>query len=121
MAGIRKTFSSYHLVPFDSTGMSCREQVRVFASAHVVIGTHGAGLTNVMFAPSGARVIEFLPFLLLQSSVTTIFWHVSTAVGMQHVTFLIPPESMVPDDATSLHNFRVPVENLLLHLGKLLQ
>ncbi|EKX41722.1 hypothetical protein GUITHDRAFT_141724 [Guillardia theta CCMP2712] len=116
MAGIRKTFSSYHLVPFDSTGMSCREQVRVFASAHVVIGTHGAGLTNVMFAPSGARVIEFLPFLLLQSSVSLLPAHQRAAT-----LTTIPPESMVPDDATSLHNFRVPVENLLLHLGKLLQ
>jgi len=116
MKAIRNSFDSYRLLTFDSTGMSCRDQISMFSAAHVIIGTHGAGLTNVMFAPAGGTVIELLPFFLLQSSITTIFWHVSTAVGLDHRTYPIPREMMEPDNATSLHNFRVPLKDFLRHL-----
>ncbi len=35
-------------------------QVRLMAEARVVFGTHGAGLTNTLFCPAGAHVIEVL-------------------------------------------------------------
>ncbi len=38
-------------------GMSLADQVRLFAEAAVVVGLHGAGLTNVLFAPRG-RLVE---------------------------------------------------------------
>jgi hypothetical protein len=34
------------------------EQVRLFASATVVMGVHGAGLSNALFSPTGAALIE---------------------------------------------------------------
>jgi len=34
------------------------EQVRLFASASIIVGVHGAGLSNMLFTPSGALVIE---------------------------------------------------------------
>lgn len=36
-------------------------QVDLFRSARVVVGLHGAGLTNVLFCAPGARVVEILP------------------------------------------------------------
>jgi hypothetical protein len=39
-------------LPFD-------DQVALFASASIVIGPHGAGLTNAAFCPSGSTLIEF--------------------------------------------------------------
>ena len=38
--------------------MRFAEQVRSFSRARMVVGAHGAGLTNVMFAPAHARVLE---------------------------------------------------------------
>jgi capsular polysaccharide biosynthesis protein len=36
------------------------EQLRLFSSAECVISIHGAGLANALFAPPGAKVIEFM-------------------------------------------------------------
>ena len=34
-------------------------QIRVFRQARIIVGCHGAGLTNMVFAPAGTSVIEF--------------------------------------------------------------
>jgi capsular polysaccharide biosynthesis protein len=38
--------------------LSFREQIELFQDAEVVAGPHGAGLTNLVWAPSGCRVLE---------------------------------------------------------------
>lgn len=37
---------------------SLRDQLDIFSRAKVIAGLHGAGLTNMLFAPSGAQVLE---------------------------------------------------------------
>ena len=41
--------------------LSFVEQVRLMAKTRLLIGIHGAGLTNLMFMPTGGSVIELLP------------------------------------------------------------
>jgi capsular polysaccharide biosynthesis protein len=43
------------------TGLPVREQLRILSEASVVIGPHGAGLTNVIFADADVRVVELFP------------------------------------------------------------
>jgi capsular polysaccharide biosynthesis protein len=38
-----------------------REQAALFAQAEIVAGAHGAGLTNILFAPHDAGVVEIFP------------------------------------------------------------
>ena len=38
--------------------MSVSDQIRSFSRARVIVGAHGAGLTNLMFAPPDAAVVE---------------------------------------------------------------
>jgi capsular polysaccharide biosynthesis protein len=38
-----------------------KEQAALFAQAEAIVGAHGAGLTNILFAPHGARVVEIFP------------------------------------------------------------
>jgi capsular polysaccharide biosynthesis protein/Flp pilus assembly protein TadD len=40
--------------------MTVERQARIFAEATVIIGPHGSGLTNMVFAPSNASVIELM-------------------------------------------------------------
>jgi capsular polysaccharide biosynthesis protein len=40
------------------TGMSFAEQVRTFSAARLIVSPMGAGLTNLMFAPLHAAVVE---------------------------------------------------------------
>jgi len=41
--------------------LSFRDQVSLFMWADAVVGPHGAGLTNILFAPKSARVLEIFP------------------------------------------------------------
>ena len=38
--------------------MSFAEQLKLFSEAEVIVGPHGAGLTNLLFAPRGCKVLE---------------------------------------------------------------
>jgi capsular polysaccharide biosynthesis protein len=40
--------------------LSIRDQVRLFRSARVVVGPHGAGLTNIAFCKPGTKVLELV-------------------------------------------------------------
>jgi hypothetical protein len=57
-----------------------REQVRLFASAEAVIGTHGAGLTNLLFCRPGAAVIE----LGSSDNLPPLFVGLSKQMGLAH-------------------------------------
>lgn len=46
------------VVPGD---LSFEDQVRTFSKADIIIGAHGAGLTNIFWSPSGAKVVELMP------------------------------------------------------------
>lgn len=55
-----------HLAPLGFERISAgqltfAQQARVFAHAKVIIGVHGAALTNLVFAPEGAKIIELFP------------------------------------------------------------
>lgn len=43
---------------FDPGAHSVQDQIDTFAAAEVVVGPHGAGLTNLVFAPAGVRILE---------------------------------------------------------------
>ena len=42
-------------------GLSFDEQVRLFAGASLLVGAHGAGLTNAIFMPAGSALVEIVP------------------------------------------------------------
>jgi capsular polysaccharide biosynthesis protein len=59
-------------------------QAALFAEASHIIGIHGAGLTNIIFAPSHCRVIEILP----RSYGTPAFCVLAGARGMPYYTYV---------------------------------
>ncbi|MBI1237704.1 MAG: DUF563 domain-containing protein [Alphaproteobacteria bacterium] len=42
----------------DPGTLSFADQIKTFAAADIVVGVHGAAMTNLLFAPRGIRVIE---------------------------------------------------------------
>jgi hypothetical protein len=44
-----------------ASNMSVLEQIETFRQARVVIGAHGAGLTNVLFCRPGTKLVEIFP------------------------------------------------------------
>jgi capsular polysaccharide biosynthesis protein len=78
------------LAPFgfetvDPGTLSSAEQVRLFAEAEVVVGAHGAALTNLVFCPEGAAVIELFP----PDYVNVCYWALASAVGSLRYRYLV--------------------------------
>jgi capsular polysaccharide biosynthesis protein len=63
--------------------LSVRDQVDLFAHAGVIIGVHGAGLTNLVYAKDAA-VIELYP-TQLQEKNTAYFVQIASCLGLPHL------------------------------------
>ncbi len=68
------------------------EQLRTFAGAKVVVGPHGAGLSNLMGCQPGTTVVEFMDILYQNSpinidlsNVVSGFARVSGLLGLRHI------------------------------------
>jgi capsular polysaccharide biosynthesis protein len=48
----------YGFIPVRLEALSLAEQIGLFANARVIVGPHGAGLTNILFARPGCALIE---------------------------------------------------------------
>lgn len=59
--------------------LTLRQQVQEFSSADIVVGLHGAGLTNIIYSPKGSHVIE-----ILSNSPCKIYESLAVALGMEY-------------------------------------
>ena len=78
---------SHGFLPYRLEEMSFAEQVELFVDANVVVGVHGAGLTNICFSKPGTAVIEILP----PFSATSDYWKIASALGHRY-------RSLIADD-----------------------
>ena len=72
---------------FDSVDcgkMSVQEQAEVFGSAEVVVGAHGAALTNLVFCRPGTRVVE----LFSPAYVNPCYRDLCIAAGLRHAAVI---------------------------------
>ena len=88
----------------DPGSLSVQDQIDHFAAAEVIVGPHGAALTNLVFAQEGARVLE----LFGPKYVKACFWTLTSNIpGVEH-RYLVggsaaharrrPPMNRVQDD-----------------------
>lgn len=59
------------------------EQISLFAEASIIAGPHGAGLTNIVFAPSGTRVVELIGPALGKSEVSLAYVRIAAQLGQE--------------------------------------
>ncbi len=76
---ISRGFEILHL-----TGKPLAEQIRLFSQAKVIIGPHGAGLSNAIFAPKECTLVELLP----DDNVNMCFWLLANSLGLAF-TYLV--------------------------------
>jgi hypothetical protein len=67
-------------------------QIALLGQATHVVGVHGAGLANILFAPRGARVLEILPPLCG----TAAYWMLAQALEQPYAA-LIAQDPEVPE------------------------
>jgi hypothetical protein len=75
---------------FAGRAVTLAQSARAFARARVVVGVHGAGLSNIVFCRPGARVLE----LALPEPQFRHFMHLAAALGLPYRAVLhLPPSS----------------------------
>ena len=83
------------------SGMSFAEQRELFSRASHVTGVHGAGLTNILFAPVQACLLEILPPLVA----TSTYWMLANGIGHRYGSLIATdPVMPSPDYATWVHD-----------------
>jgi len=75
--------------------LSFDEQVRVFEDAEIVVGAHGAGLANLVFASDCAVVEIFAPDYLVWSD---CFFTLARLLGHPHASIVGEPSGPGPGD-----------------------
>lgn len=74
---------------FERVAMSehdTQAQARLFAEAEIIVGLHGAALTNLAFCHAGTRVVE----LFQQGWFTNAFYHLALIRGMRYGYVVCP-------------------------------
>ena len=101
------------------SGMPFADQVRSFSRARVVVGAHGAGLSNLIFAPSGAAVVEITSTNLRQMN---DFKFIAGQMGQKH--FEIVANRYAEDQPTIYHpnyNYYADADAVIEVVDKILQ
>jgi capsular polysaccharide biosynthesis protein len=89
----------------DCAQLSFDEQVRIFSEAICVIGPHGAGMTNILWAQPGLKVFEIFE----HKAVRRCYW--SMAKILRHHYYCGIGESVANEDREP--NIYVTVDNIL--------
>lgn len=91
------------------------EQTSLLREASLVVGLHGAGLSHVVFMPSGGKVVEVFP----SSYGTMSFWPLTVAGGSTYYTYnetgVVARERPQCDDVLlHISDFVTRLDNMLL-------
>lgn len=84
-AEIEAFLRAYHFETCMPETLSFREQVALFAQAEMVVGVHGAALTNLLFAPPGTVVVEIMEPSFTHD--TFMFWTMCESYGHEYWNF----------------------------------
>ena len=90
------------------TDYTFAEQVGIFANARAIVSTHGAALTNLVFCPLGARVIEFFN----ESYEFRCFQSIARHTDLEYHA-LVSPDRDSADKHPNLRNIDVDVAAVL--------
>jgi predicted O-linked N-acetylglucosamine transferase (SPINDLY family) len=97
---LKRSFPDKSWVVYDS--MSFEETISLFSRAELVIGSHGAGLSNIIFSPNNIPVIEFVS----STDPNVCYWHLSSILNNNY--WMIPI-----DYKQDCVNFDVPLNEVI--------
>jgi capsular polysaccharide biosynthesis protein len=86
--------------------LSFPEQVKTFRDVEVVIAPHGAGATNMVFAPPSATLIEFFG----DNYINGCYWALANICGQTHAFLTGPSERL--DYSIALDDLKALLEKL---------
>lgn len=105
-------------VRIDPGAHSVQEQIDLFHGAEVVLAPHGAGLTNIVFAAPGLRVLE----MFAGDYVHLGLWNISHSLPGCQYRYLVADPVAGPGSRMGgvLTDIDIPVERVLAQLDELM-
>jgi hypothetical protein len=79
-AELTARLAKYQFEPVVLEALSLVDQIRLFANAEMIVSPHGAGLTNLAFASSNARVIEIFG----DDYINVCFWALADILNLNY-------------------------------------
>lgn len=84
-AEVIRSLAAFGFEAMDPGEYSVEEQIAAFAEAQVVVGPHGAGLTNLVFCQPGATVIE----IFAPDYVNVCYWNLASTIEGLRYRYLV--------------------------------
>lgn len=85
---VLKLLASFSFEAVDAETMTVEEQGRLCAEAEAIVGPHGGAMTNALFAPPGALLVEFFNPRYLNPC----YWQLAGVCGLRHAHVLGQPD-----------------------------
>lgn len=99
--GVKRCFERQGWEVLDPGELDLDDQIRIFSEARAVVGVHGAALTNLLWVPPNAQVLEFMPSRRRNGC----YCGISLIAGHSHQALVCPSnrhgDMMVPEDSIS--------------------
>jgi capsular polysaccharide biosynthesis protein len=107
------TSRGYKVISFD--GISLKDQIDLCSHARIMVSMHGAGLTNMVFMPSGSKILEFRRNKIYHNQ---CYWHLADALKHKYFYLFGDPDSDLQIEGNGC-NLSIPLKKLELELDKL--
>ena len=89
LQSLEPVFKKYEVELVDADALNIQEQVKLFSETALLIGIHGAGLTNMMFrAPQSMNVIELFPLAHGKFEIPPHYFLLSNIFGFRYQAIL---------------------------------
>ena len=111
---LKTNYSNYEWIVFDSEDEIYKNSIKtiqLFSQANLIIGAHGAGLTNMIFSSPNAKIIELHP----DNCGNVCYWHLSQIINNTHIMLLVKSISQL-EFTVNLEQLDITVSNLLNNL-----
>lgn len=109
---IIQCLKAYGFVPVCPEEWSIAQQIHLFASAKVIVGPHGAGLTNLAFCSKGTQVIEIFH---IQHVIPT-YWMISNHNKLDYYMLYGQEQAALSGCFAGLEDYYVEPDRLKLTL-----
>jgi tetratricopeptide (TPR) repeat protein len=98
----------YGFTTLENESMNYQEQLAIYAGAEMVMGPHGAGFTNMLFAPSTATAIEMFP----KHRSPTFYKDLCGQLGQRYVKFDGPITRLQPEQWADFGDFYIDLADV---------
>jgi capsular polysaccharide biosynthesis protein len=89
--------------------LSVREQANLFSGAEIVVGAHGAGLANLLFASPGCQVIE----IYMSTYINWCFYTICAAAGLGYDCVIAPVDETQDGVYYHQQSWEAPIQAVL--------